>query len=317
MPILGAALALAAACVALPASPDPTPVGPDGAPMLTYLGGTVIPRDVRLSGLSGLVVDPDGGGFTAVSDSGWFAWGRLEHDAEGRLVGGSGYGREVMGSITIGDKRGADAEAMTRLPDGSWLVAFERDHRILAFPPGLEGLRASPRRLAVPAELQSLPDNEGVEALAAFPDGTLVIIAEAGDAEGRHRGWIGGEGAWRPFLYRTDPAFAPTDAAALPDGGLLVLERHFSLLRGLHSRLVYLPPALVQLDPGAEIEGVPLGSLEPPIGVDNFEGVSVREAEDGTLLAYVVSDDNFIVLQRALLVQYALRIPGPRRAQDR
>ena len=64
----------------------------------------------------------------------------------------------------IASKAEADAEAMARLPDGSWLVAFERDHRLWRY----RTLTATPTPVEGPAEIGRQPANGGIEALAAL-----------------------------------------------------------------------------------------------------------------------------------------------------
>ena len=305
---LTVALLLAAACAAAPSGAGAEPQA------LTYLGGVAVPSEGGVGGLSGLRVAADGSGFTAVSDVGSVVSGRLRHDEAGHLDGVGALSVRPLGGVAPGDKGNADAEALARLPDGTWLVAFERDHRILAYPPE-GGLTGQPRRLDLPESVQHLPANKGIEALATLPDGRILAIAEGRDGKGLHPAWIGREGEWRSFRYRTDPAFAPTDADMLPNGDLLVLERHFSLALGVLGRLMLVDGR--DLQGGVVVEGRLLGTVEPPLGVDNFEGLSVREAPDGTLLAYIVSDDNFSPFQRTLLVQYALRMAEPRPAQGR
>jgi hypothetical protein len=40
--------------------------------------------------------------------------------------------------------------------------------------------------------------------------------------------------------------------------------------------------------------------------LDNFEGIAARRGSDGGVLLYLVSDDNFLGLQRTLLLQFSL-----------
>ena len=48
-----------------------------------------------------------------------------------------------------------------------------------------------------------------------------------------------------------------------------------------------------------------LSAIEPPLTVDNFEGLAVRE-EAGRTFLYIVSDDNFSGSQRTLLMKFEL-----------
>ena len=273
---------------------------------LSYLGGVVIPRDGEVGGLSGLVVAADGRSFTAINDLGYFFTGRLVYDKAGRLTDAVDIVRRRLGGVRSNVKKAADAEALSPTLDGGWLVSFEGDHRIMAYP---ADLGAVPRRLALPDEVARLPVNGGLEAVAMLPDGSIVAIVEAPEAqdEALHRGWVGREGAWRPFRYRTDELYAPSDAAALPNGDVLILERHASLLMGFRTRLMLVTAAQLRTD--AVVAGLPVGDVAPPIGSDNFEGLAVRTGPDGAIYLYIVSDDNFFALQRTILVHYALRLP--------
>ena len=75
-------------------------------------------------------------------------------------------------------------------------------------------------------------------------DGVLLAIAEAKDwtRPQSHPAWIGGPGRWQPFFSsRPNPAGRRSDAAALPDGSVLVLERWYLPVLGFRSRLSVLP----------------------------------------------------------------------------
>ena len=97
------------------------------------------------------------------------------------------------------------------------------------------------------------------------------------------------------------------DAALLPDGDLLVVERHFSVLGGLWVRLMRV--RLDDLRPGALAAPEELASWrEPPMDIDNLEAAAVREGPAGRTLIYLLADDNFNApLQDTLLLQLILR----------
>ena len=48
-----------------------------------------------------------------------------------------------------------------------------------------------------------------------------------------------------------------------------------------------------------------LARLQPPLTIDNMEGVSAT-IENGRTIVWLVSDDNFTPLQRTLLLKFAL-----------
>src|SRR5690606_28950199 len=126
-------------------------------------------------------------------------------------------------------------------------------------------------------------------------------------ASGNLAGWLLDGRRAGPVEYVTDGAFVPVDMDLLPDGSLLVLERRFSLLGGLGAQLRLVPAAQLG-EPGWR--PLPVARLEPPLTVDNFEGLAVAGRGDEPPLVYIVSDDNFSPLQRTLLLQFRL-LPAP------
>ena len=201
----------------------------------------------------------------------------------------------------------ADAEALARLPDGTWLVAFERRHRIRAYR-RLDGPGAY---VAPPPGLENAPANGGLESLAVLPDGRLFAIAETfapPDRPELRHAWLGAPGRWVPLYWQPAPGFHPTDAAILPDGRALVLERRFSLLGGFAARLVLTAPAaLPSAREGAVLRGEAILMLDDaPLPAENWEAVAVTRFQDQTLVA-LISDDNESILQRSLMLLFAWR----------
>lgn len=317
-----ALLAVAGGCAAVAGSDRPSassvPVVLDSdRPTLTevgalrFRGALYLPDGAGVRGLSGLWVSESGERFVAVSDNGRSVTGRLSYDAQGHLAGAGRYAVRPLVIDKDPSQRGRrnDSEDLVRLPDGGWLVPFERNHRILRYG-GADRPEGTPQTLPVPPGLESAPANGGVEALAALPDGRILAIEE-GDDDGvrERRAWIAAAGLekrrdWQPLTYRAAPRFRPTAAAALPDGGVLVLERRVSLLGGWAARVVHVPAD--SLRGGAMMDGVELARLEPPLLTDNFEGMAVRPGPDGDTLVYIVSDDNRSPLQRTYLAMFAI-----------
>ncbi|MEX2650622.1 MAG: esterase-like activity of phytase family protein [Alphaproteobacteria bacterium] len=259
--------------------------------------------DPGFGGYSGLSITEDGSRLTAISDrAGWLELG-LSHDAEARLVG---FGAATTGSLrdiagTALRDQGGDAEALARLAGGGFAVSFERRPRIDAYPEGLDA-RAVP--LVGTASFGPLPMNGGLEAMTALADGRLIALVEAAGPDGVHQGFLIGPEGISPLAYRTEAEFSPTDVAELRNGDLLVLERKFNVVEGVHARLVRITAANVRA--GAVLEGRELARLSPPLATDNFEGLAVRPAPGGGTLVYVISDDNFKPFQRTLIYQFLL-----------
>jgi hypothetical protein len=90
-----------------------------------------------------------------------------------------------------------------------------------------------------------------------------------------------------------------------------VLERRFPPLA---ARVTRIPAA--QLDGQGAFAPVELARLEPPLSVDNFEGIDARRDPSGRTLVYLLSDDNNCAktaagrggpgMQRTLLLMFAL-----------
>ncbi|AWB08238.1 hypothetical protein A6A40_24620 (plasmid) [Azospirillum humicireducens] len=289
---------------------------------LRFMGGLEIAGGEQVGGLSGLWVDPEGGRFVAVGDTGLVVDGRLQSDAAGRLAGVAEVRARPL-PVEEGvspRKRRTDSEDLTRLADGSWLVSLERDHRILRYTAGDHGPEGTPTPLPLPSGMQEASENGGLEALTRLSDGRLLVLEEGrNDGRQERRAWIAGAVSskdavprsaadWQPLAYRAAPRFRPTGVAPLPGGGALVLERRVSLLGGWSSRLVRVAPQ--QLRAGAVIEGEELARLEAPLLNDNFEGIATRPGPAGGTLVYLISDDNFSSLQRTYLLQFLLDGPS-------
>jgi hypothetical protein len=273
--------------------------------------GTLHLRDANpdFGGLSALRVSPDGSQFVAISDRGRRIAGRLSYGPAGDLIAAGGYSIDPL----LGSDGQAlpgffnDTEGLALIgdwPGDGWAVSMERRHSILRYPPALAGSAAV--ELPVPDGFAQLPFNSGIETLLSLPDGRLLAIAEDGDGQGRHRAWIGGPGAWGEFTYQGLPPFLPVDAARLPDGGILVLERRVGLLGGWGSRIVRVDAKALM--PGAVVEGREIARLQPPMATENYEGIDTRPLPGSGVAVYLVSDNNFKpIIQRTLLTMFEWR----------
>lgn len=117
-------------------------------------------------------------------------------------------------------------------------------------------------------------------------------------------GWFvtGPRGA--TFEVARHSSFAITDAAFLPDGDLIILERSFAWLDGVAMRLRRVPAR--DLKPGARLEGEEILKADMRSQIDNMEGLAIHRDPDGSVILTLVSDDNFSFLQRTILLRFRL-----------
>jgi len=276
---------------------------------LIWRGGIAMTANMpHFGGWSDIHVAADGRSLTSISDEGARLTATIDYDLKGDLASLSaariGQLRGLDG-MPIATKAEADAEGMTRLPDGSWLVSFERRHRLWRY----QTLLDTPVPVEGPADIGRQPANGGIESLTALADGRIVAISEEYSLRpGTVAGWIGepagGGYLWRAFDYATTPDFRPTAIALLPDGSLVTIERAFDVVRGVRCRVMRFDAA--QLKPGATVRAEELARLASPYAVDNLEGLAATKGARGETLLWLISDDNFNPLQRNILLLFEL-----------
>ena len=274
---------------------------------LIYRGGiSLTSGDGRFGGWSDITITPDGARLVAISDRGfWFdaemvydEAGRLTHLDRGRIGPLVNLGGWPMRLLT------GDAEGLAAAPDGSFFISFERRHRVWRYPPAEPPFSVLPGVVPVPPGTEDMPDNGGIEAMVWLPGGRLLALAEAFYDGSDNVGWIGDGRQWQRLTYVAGPDFKPTGATLLPDGDILVLERRFTRFGVPGARLVKV--AVQDVRPGVRLVGAELARIEPPLSLDNFEGVAARRGPGGETFIYLMSDDNYFFLQRTLLLMFEL-----------
>jgi len=288
---------------------DPTHIRYDS---LEYRGGLILTSPFRgFGGLSGLRLDKKGEQFIAISDKGnWFT-GRLVY--KGKRLAGLADVKSAPMLDSEGKKITArgwfDSESLAL--DGSVAyVGLERVNQILRFDFSKGGIRSRGEAVPVPPEIGTLPFNKGLETLVFVPKGqplagTLIAISERGlDPSGNILGFLLGGPSPGQFTVKRSKNFDISDAVLLPSGDLLLLERKFSLLEGVGIRIRRVP--FQSIVPDAVIDGPTIFVVDLGYEIDNMEGIDVHVAEDGDTVLTMVSDDNFSMIQRTLLLQFTL-----------
>lgn len=277
---------------------------------LHWRGGlTLSSPDPAFGGLSGLLLDKGCEEMLAVSDSGTWLKGRLVYAGD-RLSGFSGATmapiRDSKGGIQQ-DKAWADSESLSRGPDGTVAVGFERRVRFGLFDMETRGFDAPFQPMPHPKAIDAGPENGEVEALGLLGDGRFLAIAEKNlDAKGNIRAWAWqGRSAVSFALTRYD-AYKVTDLAVLEDGSVLTLERRFTTdsLPGMAVRRF--PASAIEADAVIAPELL-LEATAPLYVIDNMEGIAACEREGETRVT-LMSDDNFNRgIQSTILLQFAYR----------
>jgi hypothetical protein len=253
-------------------------------------------RWAYFGGLSGLHVAD--GRLIAVSDEGW--WFSVELAGQGDLLRLKNPRLAPMrdGEGDTYTKAGGDAEGLTRLGD-RLMVSFERDHRVMA-------LRETGRMGATIQfdAFEGLRLNDGLEALATLPNGRLLAFAEGGAEEGVPMFVIDPEGAVTEARLPRATGHSVTGADIGPDGRLYLVLRRYSLISGISIRVMRY---------SLDADGLPLpetaetlAAFESESGIDNMEGISLEHDPNGATSLWLISDDNFNILQRTLLLRFSV-----------
>lgn len=290
----------------LPLALDETNLERTKVGALTFLNAWELRSDnSNFGGISALVVTRDSR-FLAVSDAGTligFTLGqtnRMENSFIAALPGAFGD--------TI-DYRDRDSEGMAYDPaSGRIWISYEARHAVRRISPSL-GRVDGINKLTFTSGWKA---NGGIEAIARLRDGRFVLFSET------HKRTDGSNSA---YLYSGDPVepgsratgfgyvapvgYRPTDATLLPDGRLLILNRRISFPNGFTAKLAILDPA--EIESGKTIAPKVIATLAPPLLVDNMEGVAITE-EEGRIIVWMISDDNFTALQRTILMKFALNL---------
>jgi hypothetical protein len=279
---------------------------------LEYRSGLVLTSSFPgFGGLSAIRLDAKGERFTSLSDKGTWFTGRIVYS-----------GREMTGlaDVEAAPMLGADGRPITTRGwfdseslafDGSIAyVGLERVNQVLRFDFSKGGTRSRGEVVALPLAARKLPFNKGLEALVFVPKGmplagTLIAISERGlDASGNLIAFlVGGQTPGQFSVHRTEN-FDVSDAVLLASGDLLILERKFSLLSGIGIRIRRIP--LTSVMPGAVVDGPSIFNADLGQEIDNMEGIDVHVTEEGDTVLTMVSDDNFSLIQRTLLLQFTL-----------
>lgn len=288
------------------------------------------PRDFqRLATITPLSVEPRSTGPFALV-AGWEMTGDRVHfgglsalvalDNE-RFLSGTDGGRKLMferpdqsdrpGMLSmIGDggsaaKFGRDLESLAvDQATGTVWAGYEFRNAIIRLDADL-----NPDEEVRPDEMEDWGDNSGPEALVRLADGRFLVIEE------RPQDWRGS--LHSALIFAGDPVesgkparaairlpngYRPVDAAAVEEGRALVLLRRvaWGVPPVFHTALAEVDTRETESDGTLAVRV--LANFGAAIPQDNYEGLAITRDGDGTHV-WMVSDDNFMSLQRTLLLK--------------
>ncbi|NJM51095.1 MAG: esterase-like activity of phytase family protein [Sphingomonadales bacterium] len=254
-------------------------------------------------GISALVALPDGR-FMGLSDAGiLIGFGLTRDDAADRPFIAALPG--AVGPNISYEDRDSEGIAFDRETGRFW-VSYEGKHMIRRFTPSFARINGK----AVPQEMKNWGANSGGEAFVRLDDGRFILFSEGMDLPGRGYQALLFSGdpveqgtSHFSFAYRPPKGYKPTDATLLPDGRILLLNRRISFPDGFTAKLILLDSATIQKN--EVVTGEVIASLAPPLLVDNMEGLTVTQ-ENGRIIVWMVSDNNFNAWQRTILMKFAL-----------
>lgn len=257
--------------------------------------------DSRFGGFSGIEITKDGKMFHVVSDRTNLFWGKIDRDTGGRIrhmnILGRAHLKASDGAPLSGGYLG-DSEGIAIDDEGQIWISFEGLHRVVRHNSPDSVAKPLPR----PPEMPALKSNESFESLAIDKDGALFTIPEKSPGPGQPFPVLRfKDGEWdQPFFLRRDGRWLPVGSDFGPDGWFYLLERGFQGVLGFSSRV-----SRFRFDASGIAEEQLLLETSP-LQYDNLEGLSVWHDGQGIRLT-MISDDNFLFVQRTELVEYQLR----------
>lgn len=283
---------------------------------LQYRSGLILTSpNSNFGGLSAWRLDIKGERFVALSDkANWFT-GRIAYrgDAMTGLADVEMAPMLGMDGRPLAARGWYDSESLA-IDGPVAYVGFERVHQIVKFDFGHDGVAARGTPIPRPPGMGRLPNNGSLESLVVVPGdafkasplaGMLLAISERGlDGNGNIQAWIIGGKAPAMFTVRRSDDYDISDAVLLTSGDLLLLERKFALFGRTGIRIRRIP--LASVAPDATIDGRSIFEADLGYEIDNFEGIDAHVTPDGETVLTLVSDNNFSMLQRTLLMQFTL-----------
>ncbi|MEP5731496.1 MAG: esterase-like activity of phytase family protein [Sulfitobacter sp.] len=248
-------------------------------------------------GFSAFEMAPDGASAILITDRGKLITAQIKRE-QGHISG-----LNVTSVKTLLDTNGKpfkdrvhDAEGIAIGPHGTAFLSFEFDHRITS----LNLKNAETRPLPNHPNFANFPVNKGLEALAVDPKGTLYAFSENATSDSVTTPlYRYADDRWDITQHVSlHPPFVPVGADIDDQSRLFLLERAVTPL-GFRSRI-----RIFDLTTNPLISRTLLTT--DPAEFDNLESISIWQDPSGRAHLTVISDDNFLPIQRSQIVEFIL-----------
>jgi hypothetical protein len=206
------------------------------------------------------------------------------------------------------NKESRDTESMTIDPaTGRTWIGYERVNAIWRYAPGLDHGEA----WVAPAAMRHWGVNSGAESLVRLRDGRFLALREGGLRQVGARPAVLFDGdptaaatiAHR-LRYLPPPGYAPSDAAVLPGGDVLVLNRRWR--PPLHFDALLVRIAAARIRAGALLQGQLVARFGRTLGGENPEGLAIAR-EHGATAVWLVTDNDGVAWRPTVLAKYRWR----------
>ena len=278
---------------------------------LKYLYGAELTSDAELfGGLSGLIIEktPKGKRLVILGDKGGWFTADLGVASDNITLSAAKYAPYSPSEIIVNERfKMFDGEGLTLLKNGDkprYLVAFESLHELYEYDHfGGAGIYSPYNECA---DFSVGSRNGGLEAITITLAGKLLAFKERGqDIKNRLPVYLCGDGVGEQLYFQPPKNYAPTAARTLPNGDVLLLTRRYNLTDGLGIKLLRIKGA--DIHAGATLIGTQIATFTPPLAIDNMEAMDFEILDDGRIIVYMLSDNNFNTsIQKTLLLVFEL-----------
>jgi hypothetical protein len=267
----------------------------------------------NFGGFSALTVLRDGR-FLGISDAGTM----IGFDPPGTHTGAASFIAALPSAFGAKvNYQYRDSEGIASDPESGRLwISYEGKAAIRRMPPSFSRIDGINRTAA----LRAWDGNSAGEAIARLRDGRFLLFSEGQDrSDDSFQALMFSGDPVEPdsdaigFGYRPPAGFKPTEALQLPGGQVLILNRRIGFPEGFSAKLTLINPTEIAAD--ETIKGRVIATLTSPLLVDNMEGMTLTE-ENGQAILWMISDNNFNIFQRTLLMKFALILPNKKPAVE-